>query len=309
MRIQVVHNKNDLFGLWIVIVQKILDSERPVNLGSALSDLNVPLAFERFKKHEQITDAIAFILIIITSRFAWFSRQWFPSLTRQLFARLIHADQRIFRIKRPFVYCKDILHGTDKGGTCFRRNTPLTFQPRLKFVFFKVCLTASYEILSTYPSSTTLSANNRKVQRALPFGGSLQQRATRWASTSPSIFLRDTFWRYWRLERTASKPSSTSCFRTFSIVCTVTSKASLIFSSGQAGPSSLSSAFSKIRTRVNILPEPRPEVNNFFKVLRSSWVSRTIYFFIVSLKVWVTEKVTTLREYTIYNGKLQAITQ
>lgn len=156
-----------------------------------------------------------------------------------------------------------------------------------------------------YPNSTTLSAKSLRVQRALPFGGSLQQSAIKCASVSPSIFFRDTFWVYGCRDMTESNPSSTSCLRTFSIVWTVTSNASAIFSSGHAGPASLWSALSKIRTRVNIRPDPRPEVNNFCKVVRSSCVSRTIYFFIVFLKVWFLMKVDSLRKYTISKNQMQ----
>jgi len=64
------------------------------------------------------------------------------------------------------------------------------------------------------PSSTTLFSNKRKVQRARPFGGLEQANAISLASFSPSK-IRGTAGvaRCLRLN-TASRPSSTSCWRT-----------------------------------------------------------------------------------------------
>src|SRR3954464_13139711 len=60
----------------------------------------------------------------------------------------------------------------------------------LSAFFFSTWRTVSYETPSTYRSSTTLSASNRRVQRRRPTGGGVQARATRWASRSPSSFRR-----------------------------------------------------------------------------------------------------------------------
>src|SRR4030042_5098335 len=287
MRIQVIHNKYNLPGIWILIVQHVFYLHRPIDFRSALGDPYISLPIKRFEKHEHIANTITLIFIIITYLYAGSHSPWFTGLFGQLFGCLVHADQWKIRIIGSLVNSQDIFHGTNKGRIGLRGNAPLIFQPRLKFVFFKVWRTASYEILSTYPSSTILSANSRSVQRTRPVGGSLQQSAIKWASTSPSIFLRESFWVYGCRDKTASTPSSTSCLRTLSIVWIVTSNDSLIFSSDHAGHSSLWSALSRIRTRVNIRPDPRPEVNNFFKVERSSRDNRTIYFFIAFLKVWV----------------------
>jgi len=305
MRIQIIHNQNNLLRLWILVIQYVFYLHRPINFCSLLSDPDIPFSPKRFEKHKNIADSIALVFIIITSRYSGFCSKFFLNFFRQLLGCLVHADQRKILVKRSPIDSQDIFHGANKSSIRFRRNAPLVFQPRFKFVFFKVWRTASYEILSIYPNSTTLSAKSRNVQRARPFGGSLQQSAIKWASMSPSIFFRDIVCVYGCREITESNPSSTSCLRTFSIVWTVTSKASAIFSSGHAGPSSLWSALSKIRIRVNILPDPRPEVNNFFKVVRSSCARRTIYFFIVFLKVWFLMAVDSLRKYTIFNNQMQ----
>jgi len=42
-----------------------------------------------------------------------------------------------------------VFHLAHKLGICFRRNHPRLVQPRLKFVFLRVCRTVSWETLST----------------------------------------------------------------------------------------------------------------------------------------------------------------
>ena len=98
----------------------------------------------------------------------------------QVFTGLDETDQRVSRIDRPGVEVEHIFHVQHKLGIRRRRNTPFLLQPRLKFVFLSTCRTVSCEILSTYGSSTSLSANKRNVQRAWPTGGVLHVRATRW---------------------------------------------------------------------------------------------------------------------------------
>lgn len=140
---------------------------------------------------------------------------------------------------------------------------------------------------STYPSSTIFVASKRKLHCLYPSGASLQARAIRCASTSPSIFLRDTFWIYSFRRRTASKPSSTSCLRIRSTVCTVMPNASLIFLSGQPGPCSPTSAFNSTCALVNLLAEPLPEDTKHLRFSLSCVDKRTIYFFIDFLQACV----------------------
>jgi hypothetical protein len=149
MRIQVIHNKHNLFCPWIPIIQKIFDLYRPIYFRPALSNLNIPFSPKRFQKHEHIRDSMTLIFIIITYRYAGFVLPWLTSLLGQLFGCFIHTDQRKIRIIGSSVNIKNIFHSTDKGSIRLRRYTPLTLQPRFKFVFFKVCRTASYERLST----------------------------------------------------------------------------------------------------------------------------------------------------------------
>ena len=154
---------------------------------------------------------------------------------------------------------------------------------------------ASWEMVSIYPSSTTLSANNRSVHRTRPWGGSLDERAIKRASRSPSIFLRDTFCLYSRRDKMTSNPSSTNCLRTRSTVYTVTSKAPLIFSSDHPGPWALWSELSNILARVKLRAVPRPDVANFINIFLSFLDNRTTYFFTTDLKAFRVSK--PLRKY------------
>src|ERR1700722_17684463 len=93
-----------------------------------------------------------------------------------------------------------------------RRNNPLLFEMRLKFVFFRtrpIVLS-----LASMLSSTSLFSSNRSVQRARPSGGCEHASAISLASFAPSkmrgvggvsLFLR---------LNTASSPSLTHCRRT-----------------------------------------------------------------------------------------------
>src|SRR5659263_166577 len=138
-------------------------------------------------------------------------------LTNQLFGRFIHANHRPHWIIRSPINIQNLFHGCYKLSVFFGRNNPTYYFPRLKFVFFSVRRTVSYEISSVYRSSTNLSANNRNDQRANPFGGSPQANAIRWASMSPS-----TSFSYTRevgaIFNASSRPSSTNRFLTRSIV-------------------------------------------------------------------------------------------
>ena len=84
----------------------------------------------------------------------------------------------------------------------------------LENVFFRARPIVESLARSTILSSTTFFSNNRKVQRARPFGGLEQASAISLASFSPSkIRAIAGVARCLRL-KTASKPSSNSCFRT-----------------------------------------------------------------------------------------------
>src|SRR5690606_12344208 len=106
----------------------------------------------------------------------------------QLLGRFVHADHRTLPVVGPFIDIQYLFHGREEPAVGLWGNHPSAYFPRLKFVFFRMFPTKTWEMLSTYSSSTILSANRRRDHLANPRGGSLQHRWTSLASTSPSSF-------------------------------------------------------------------------------------------------------------------------
>src|SRR6202165_4148248 len=206
--------------------------------GPALGDFHTPPAFERREHHEQVGGAIAFIFVIDPRRSVLLHRHWNPRFLDQLLGGFVQADQGTIRIMRPCVNGQHLLHGGYECAVRFRRDDPLFLEMGLERVFFKTRQIVLSLARSTMSSSTTLFSSNRKLQRARPFGGSEQANAISLASFSPSkIGGTEGFARCLRL-RTASKPSSTSCWRARYTVVALVSRASTIRLSLQPSPAS-----------------------------------------------------------------------
>src|SRR3982075_3021396 len=114
----------------------------------------------------------------------------------------------------PHVDGEHVFHRRYEGAVGLRRDDPALPAMGLENVFFSVLPIVESLARSTILSSTTFFSNSRKVQRARPLGGLEQAKAISLASFSPSkIRATPGVARCLRLN-TASKPSSTSCFRT-----------------------------------------------------------------------------------------------
>ena len=111
--------------------------------GAPVGDLNVSPPAQRFEEHEEITDAMPFIFVIIAQRLSGAHGQWGSGFTDQLFRALIKTDNRVQRVIGFMVQFQHILHGTNKIGVCLRRNHPLLVLPRLEFVFLSTWRTVS----------------------------------------------------------------------------------------------------------------------------------------------------------------------
>jgi hypothetical protein len=79
--------------------------------------------------------------------------------------------------------------------------------------------------------------------------------------------------------RAASKPCSTKRWRARSTVATLTSAASAMRASAQAGPPGEASALSRMRAWASFLAEALPAEISWRSYRRSSGVSVTLYFF------------------------------
>lgn len=85
--------------------------------------------------HEYITDAAAFILVIVALWFAGACRQWHPGFTDQLTRRLIHRDHRHRCGVQSPVYIEYIFHRGNKMCVGMRCYHPTESFPWLNFVF------------------------------------------------------------------------------------------------------------------------------------------------------------------------------
>src|SRR5206468_10213852 len=75
---------------------------------------------------------------------------------------------------RPVIDLQHVLHPGHELPALARRDDPLLLEVRLERVFLSTRRTVSSQTASTTSSSTSLSANIFRVQRARPSGGAEQ---------------------------------------------------------------------------------------------------------------------------------------
>src|SRR6202043_150371 len=161
----------------------------------------------------QVGGPVALVLVIETGWAARFHRDRLPRFGNELLLGFVHANQRIIGIAWPRVNGQHVFHGGYERAVGLRRDDPLLSAMRLENVFLRVRPIVLSLARSTISSSTTFFSNIRKVQRARPLGGLEQANAINLASFSPSkIRATAGVARCLRL-KTASRPSSTSCWR------------------------------------------------------------------------------------------------
>ena len=155
---------------------------------------------------------MAFILIVVSSRPTRRTGNRHLYLVYQLARRFIHANHRKLAVVRPSVDIQYHFHMRYERGVFCWRDDPAVLFPRLEFVFFNTRRTVSYDTLSTYRNSTSLSVNNRNDHLTCPGGGSLQLSATKCASKSPSAFRSYTRRPLCPFSATSSPSSTNRCF-------------------------------------------------------------------------------------------------
>ena len=138
-----------------------------------------------FKEHEQVTGAVTLVLGVIALNLTRVGGQRLTGFGNELLTGLIKAHHRLLRVIGFLIHVQDIFHTGHELGTHFW-NTPFSLLPRLHLVFFSSVRIVSCEIDSVKPSSTTLSANSRNVQRWCPSGAALQAVAITYALAVPS---------------------------------------------------------------------------------------------------------------------------
>src|SRR5665648_155263 len=213
----------------------------------------MPPAFQRGEHHEQIGCAVSFIFVVDALRASRLHRDRRARLADQLLGGLVQTDQGNIWIVRLGVNGQHVLHVRYERAIGLRWDDPLFLAVRLKCIFFKTRPIVLSLARSTMPNSTTLSSRSRSVQRARPSGGAEQASAVSRACFSPSkIGCIAVVSRCLRLS-TASRPSSTSCWRTRETIEALVSRAFIIWPSLHASPAAEASAFNNIRAFNNRL--------------------------------------------------------
>src|SRR6266536_2727223 len=148
MRIQIIENQSHLGRRGIFVVQQVLEAVGEISFGSCFFDESVAPASLWLKHQECATCAITRKFGIFARRTTWLC--WFGRLEvpNQLAGTLIKTDNGICFVGRLHIQIEEIFHPPDKLST-YLGNTPLFFEPGLKFVFFRTRRMVSSEISST----------------------------------------------------------------------------------------------------------------------------------------------------------------
>src|SRR5215210_208156 len=286
MGVEVVHHQHYSLGLWVVDLYRLLYAVRPVDLGPPLGDADVTPAGQGLANDEEVGRPLTFILVVLAGRPSRGSGKWLSNLCEKLLALLVEAHLREALIVGAAIDFQNIFHAPDKGGVLFWRDRPSSAQPGLELTLLKVRRTNSLEMGSSAHSRLTKrSARRRTLQRFLPFGGSEQASAIRCACCKPSSFLGLVFFGL-RWRRAASRPSQANLSRTRETVERLTSRASAIFTSGQASLGALppSSALSRMRAWDNRRAGAWPLAIKSSSRRRSSAVKLTGFFLLLGMR-------------------------
>src|SRR5271157_4868102 len=128
-------------------------------------------------------------------------------------------------------------------------------------------------------NSTTASSSSCNVHRLRPLGGREQAKAINFASAAPSKMRGLAEAGECLRTRTASNPSSTSCWRVRATVSVLVSRAAAIWLSLHPSPASEASAFNRMRALVSSRAGCLPACTSVLSRSRSSSQSFTTYFF------------------------------
>src|SRR3954452_5986517 len=143
-------------------------------------------SLKRLGKHEHAGRARAFVFIVDTARMGLGGGDWHARFLQQLHRLFVHAHHRKPSVIRLRVRLQHVCHARDKFAVGFRGDDPGLNLARRHAMFFSVFLSVSWMTVSTMPSSTPCSANNRTDQFANPWRGFPRRNAMTWASCSPS---------------------------------------------------------------------------------------------------------------------------
>ena len=181
----ITEHAHDLFGIRVMEFRKHLHKHCVLDTSSMLKDRTNTVAPKGFNCNKQIADAVSLISVIFAPYLAGLHRNWLNCIPNQLAGTLVEVNHRTSWIIGQLMLTENIFHMPNEFRGDFT-NAPHLPQMWPQFVFFRNLRKPSYEIVSTNPSSTALSASRRSVQRFRPSGGSEQARAVMFAAVSPS---------------------------------------------------------------------------------------------------------------------------
>ena len=131
MGVQVVHDQHDFLGLRVLLIDYLANQMGEVHRCAPLRDFHPSLSRQRLEDHEQIGCTLAFVLVIDALRLP--RRRWDgpAGFCHQLFAGLIQANHRIFRIIGSSVDFQHVFHRTHKFRVVGLGQDPVFSQPGL----------------------------------------------------------------------------------------------------------------------------------------------------------------------------------
>jgi hypothetical protein len=127
VRVQIVHDQNDLLGIREVQVHQVAHHIGPIHGRASLCHFHVPPGQKRSEQHEEGGSASPDILIVLPQCTARLHSKRCPAVGLQLLETLVQADERPFGIEGTLVNVEYILHRTHEGGVLLGRYAPAFF--------------------------------------------------------------------------------------------------------------------------------------------------------------------------------------
>jgi len=183
MGVEIVQDDIDALGLRVQDIDQIAHCMSEIEFLAVPGDQHSPSAALGLNENKEISRALTLVLIVFLPAVAWLARDWLASVVQQLVAGFIETNLRSSWVVWLAVQRQNLLHALDEQGR-YCGDAPALDQPGLELVFLSVRRTFSQLMESTMPSATSLSVSSSIVHLERPSGGSLQARATRYASCS-----------------------------------------------------------------------------------------------------------------------------
>lgn len=100
MRVKIVLDQNDLFGVREVDVRYVFENMGIINGSAMIRDFYMSPALQRGEQHKEVRSAVALIFAIDTLRAPLFHQNWRARLGHKLFGGLVQTDERLLGIVR-----------------------------------------------------------------------------------------------------------------------------------------------------------------------------------------------------------------